>query len=642
MRSGVRAVGYLVVAVLVGLVLVGLGQWEDGSVHSRDAPCNATTCGALLLQCRPSEHNTALSDDPYCTTLVPQLCSGDSDSLLDYTFEYACVWNRSPALLVLMAFEMILLFILLGAAAEKFLCPALACISDTLHVPHDIAGITFLALGNGAPDVFGTFAAVKQHSYGISVGALLGAGLFVQTVVVAGVALVSDAKVQRGPFLRDTIFYVAGVLMFFLFLLDGSVAVYEAVLMLVFYIGYVVFASVMTMRARRRLRLLRAVDGRDGDETVSVTDLSDEEEPQGDDGNMLSANIVEDESRDSISMQDLRRDHWKETQGMPDDEQSADLLLSEDQSAQGEQDANGDAASIEEIELFDDSMDALHSTGGYRVRTLNLFVAKWQKKSALKRLQWLVFGFIRLPLSITCPYIRWTKWDRFWTAGTFLFSPTFLLFVCGGLEIRLGNVFPLWILSLLLSAGLATAVLFMTKEEAAPEGWRALVLALWSFLLSIVWIYLLAGELVGILRTFGYILHISDVILGATVLAWGGSVGDFVSNLQMARAGYPEMSMAAAYGGPLFNLLLGSSVSLLFMTIREYPMEYATPLRVDSLVTAVFLLLNVVVTIAAVHFWGKYRVPRLFAIYLLGMYGIYDLFLILFGINVLPNSLING
>lgn len=37
--------------------------------------------------------------------------------------------------------------------AEDYLCPALAGIAEDLHLSSDVAGVTLLALGNGAPDI---------------------------------------------------------------------------------------------------------------------------------------------------------------------------------------------------------------------------------------------------------------------------------------------------------------------------------------------------------------------------------------------------------------------------------------------------------------------------------------------------------
>ena len=41
------------------------------------------------------------------------------------------------------------LFIALGTAAEEFFCPALSVISDVLGLSQNVAGVTFLAFGNG-------------------------------------------------------------------------------------------------------------------------------------------------------------------------------------------------------------------------------------------------------------------------------------------------------------------------------------------------------------------------------------------------------------------------------------------------------------------------------------------------------------
>lgn len=62
-----------------------------------------------------------------------------------------------------------------------------------------MAGVTFLALGNGAPDVFSSIAAFSAKSDDvvlIGVCELLGASVFVTTVVVGAVVLLHPAHVQ--------------------------------------------------------------------------------------------------------------------------------------------------------------------------------------------------------------------------------------------------------------------------------------------------------------------------------------------------------------------------------------------------------------------------------------------------------------
>merc|ERR1712210_293608 len=41
------------------------------------------------------------------------------------------------------------------------------------------------------------------------------------------------------------------------------------------------------------------------------------------------------------------------------------------------------------------------------------------------------------------------------------------------------------------------------------------------------------------------------------VLAWGNSIGDMIADVAMAKRGGPRMGFSAAFGGPLFNMLLG-------------------------------------------------------------------------------------
>lgn len=61
----------------------------------------------------------------------------------------------------------------------------------------NLAGVTLLALGNGAPDVFSSIAATGDIESGVSVaiGALVGSGFFVGNFVFALVILCSKKQI---------------------------------------------------------------------------------------------------------------------------------------------------------------------------------------------------------------------------------------------------------------------------------------------------------------------------------------------------------------------------------------------------------------------------------------------------------------
>uniref|UniRef100_A0A669BIH7 Solute carrier family 8 member B1 n=1 Tax=Oreochromis niloticus TaxID=8128 RepID=A0A669BIH7_ORENI len=124
-------------------------------------------------------------------------------------------------------------------------CPNLSAISSSLRLTHNVAGVTFLALGNGAPDIFSAIAAFSHpHTAGLAVGALFGAGIFVTTVVAGSVALVKPFAVASRPFLRDVIFYMVAVFWTFLILYRGTTTLGETLGYLGLYVLYVVIVII--------------------------------------------------------------------------------------------------------------------------------------------------------------------------------------------------------------------------------------------------------------------------------------------------------------------------------------------------------------------------------------------------------------
>ena len=104
-----------------------------------------------------------------------------------------------------------------------------------------LTGVTFLAFGNGSPDVFSTFAAMNSHSGSLAVGELFGAAGFITAVVAASMALVSPFQVARKSFVRDVGFFIFAASFSMVFLVDGRLHVWECAVMVAFYVFYVIF-----------------------------------------------------------------------------------------------------------------------------------------------------------------------------------------------------------------------------------------------------------------------------------------------------------------------------------------------------------------------------------------------------------------
>jgi Ca2+/Na+ antiporter len=85
-----------------------------------------------------------------------------------------------------------------------------------------------------------------------------------------------------------------------------------------------------------------------------------------------------------------------------------------------------------------------------------------------------------------------------------------------------------------------------------------------SFFMSMVWLYFLANVIVDLLVLFGLITGLSTTLLGLTVLSIGNSVGDAIASKSISSSGLGEMAITGSVSGPVFNLLLGLGLTLLW------------------------------------------------------------------------------
>ncbi|ODA82962.1 hypothetical protein RJ55_01471 [Drechmeria coniospora] len=195
--------------------------------------------------------------DDQCA-FVKRYCSEDDAGLLPYLeFYYCTLANAKAVAFVLLVAWLGLLFTTIGIAASDFFSVNLSTIAAILGLSESLAGVTFLAFGNGSPDVFSTFAAMSSNSASMAVGELIGAACFITGVVAGSMALVREFRVDRKTYARDICFFIVAVCFTMSFLADGQLRFWECWAMIGYYILYVVAVVGWHWYSTRRRRRIR-------------------------------------------------------------------------------------------------------------------------------------------------------------------------------------------------------------------------------------------------------------------------------------------------------------------------------------------------------------------------------------------------
>ena len=154
-----------------------------------------------------------------------------------------------------------------------------------------------------------------------------------------------------------------------------------------------------------------------------------------------------------------------------------------------------------------------------------------------------------------------------------------------------------------------------------------------GFLISVLWAYTLARELVALLVAIGYVVGVKASVLGVTVLAWGDSLGDLVSNVAMATHAGPggaQTAISACYAGPLFNTVVGLGLSLTLAAGAQYPAPFVIPADGAVYETVGFLFAGLAWALVVVPARGM-RLDRVYGV------GLIVIYLAFFGVRVLDS-----
>lgn len=141
-------------------------------------------------------------------------------------------------------FLMLYSFWILAKLCDGHLTRSLEVIVERLGLSEDVAGATFLAMASSAPELFCSVIATFVMENPSGVGNIVGSALFNLLCIIGVLPVVSKTgplAIWWYPTARDSMFYLIAILEMFIFIEDGRILMYEALVMCFSYAAYVAY-----------------------------------------------------------------------------------------------------------------------------------------------------------------------------------------------------------------------------------------------------------------------------------------------------------------------------------------------------------------------------------------------------------------
>jgi len=249
---------------LVGACLYGL-VFNQGSVVSSGA-VEELYGGRKLLSTTtaPTASPTPIPTTDLCTVDDVEQCICSAAGMDPFGADQGggCKALKGSRIGFFPLYIFILLYMFGGIAivCDELFVPALEIIAEKWELSNDVAGATLMAAGGSAPELatstIGTFARSD-----VGFGTIVGSAVFNVLFVIGTCAMMTPEKfcpleLTWWPLFRDCTYYIITLAALAIWMYDGKVELWEAIVQFVLYLGYVTlmkFSESLEARVKKML-----------------------------------------------------------------------------------------------------------------------------------------------------------------------------------------------------------------------------------------------------------------------------------------------------------------------------------------------------------------------------------------------------
>jgi len=534
----------------------GLDSVDDDAIEENEM---GTQGGDDIERCSTAAEMLEKKGADYTCAFVTERCSGRGLGPLNYLQLPYCMMPGTPWLSGLILLVWITVLFIWLVAMVDFLIPSLAAMSAGARLRESVAGATFLAFGNGSSDLFSMSAATLsgRHGMELAIGEVLGNGMFVFCGIQGIIALLFSFKVNPVEYVRDTCFYLLSIAILLLVLLDGEVSLLEGLTFIAIYAIYVV----TVVQFERILQVFGIEHG---------------------------GLVADDDSSGDPKKATEFKEHYSFIHDASKPESPLHEVLTE--------------------------------------HVFPLTVERFGNLPILEKIvaiiQWPMIAFLKVTVPVVDSTLPLSGWCRPAVAMQLLLLPPLVTAFVGmriiDREEWNGMLFLIIAMVVSVAVGIClAAALVINSDERSPPSFHGTI-AFVGFGASVLWIYISAEEIVNVILAFGIIFQLSHLLLGITILAVGIGMQDLVTNIGVARSGYPNMAAGACVGAPLLNLLMGLGLCAVLGNLfigSPYPLR----LTVQLLMCLGFLAGSVLLALVLMV-WGNFTGTPLFGGVMIGCY----------------------